>query len=557
MNITIFQNKWFKSVTFATLAGALFTFIILCGAGRSYGNLFWNFYPSHFFGVPEEHKQKLNLSPLFITEAGWDGQFYYYISNDIFGVKDTKDHVDATSYRYQRIGLPLVAKAGSLLIGSSIVSPGEYFSAHLFVLWISLIFIAVEYRRRNIKVVWLWIWCVNVGVLSSLKHGLPDAGGDALACLAFLLFLNGSIMRYTIIMSLAVLFREGFVVLAFGIFCWHILSLFSRSQRKSLISNVCVIFTCAIPGILFVALQLALKIKFGVFAFQQSGHITDWFLFGFYKSVLLHWGNTDRHGLVYLVTHITLLAGSALFAVKIGMKRNSKVFVLLPYIFLLSCFGIVVMGYYRDFAKGTAFLWLVLPLFTAYGEIYLKPIKYFGIAIFCLNIFSYATKEFKTPGGYIPGQLTDFRIQQTNEGQNSCLSNFESNIKISGHQDNPYQTIHLPTFVSPKYVVYDVEVQNLSDEIWYNGNAKEVKGRVYLSYQWYLASKTNEVIMDGVRSPFLKPIEPGTSVKARMIVKYPWKPGNYLLRISLVQEDCHWFYKRSGGSSTDLKVKIE
>jgi len=52
------------------------------------------------WGMPEEIKQH-GVTPLYLDEwnSGWDGQFYYYIANDLLGYKDTPEHIDADAYR--------------------------------------------------------------------------------------------------------------------------------------------------------------------------------------------------------------------------------------------------------------------------------------------------------------------------------------------------------------------------------------------------------------------------------------------------------------------------
>ena len=58
--------------------------------------------------------------------SGWDGQFHFYIANDLLLQKDTAQHIDAPTYRYQRIGLPLLARGLAFLTFSDWVSPLAY-----------------------------------------------------------------------------------------------------------------------------------------------------------------------------------------------------------------------------------------------------------------------------------------------------------------------------------------------------------------------------------------------------------------------------------------------
>lgn len=53
------------------------------------GNYDWLMLPAKYFGMPNELAEYYNNQTLYNYNdgVGWDGQFYYYISNDILGYK--------------------------------------------------------------------------------------------------------------------------------------------------------------------------------------------------------------------------------------------------------------------------------------------------------------------------------------------------------------------------------------------------------------------------------------------------------------------------------------
>lgn len=86
---------------------------------------------SEKFGIPGD-LVKHGLKPFYKGEdAGWDGQFYYYMANDIFATKDTAAHIDVPSYRYQRIGLSLYTAIVAKIAGQDWVSLTLYFFSYL------------------------------------------------------------------------------------------------------------------------------------------------------------------------------------------------------------------------------------------------------------------------------------------------------------------------------------------------------------------------------------------------------------------------------------------
>ena len=99
------------------------------------GNINNHIFSGEMFGVPVDLKER-GIKPLFYgpSQTGWDGQFYYYMSNDILALKDTASHIDSPSYRYQRVGLSLYAATVAKILGMDWVSPATYFISYLFLI---------------------------------------------------------------------------------------------------------------------------------------------------------------------------------------------------------------------------------------------------------------------------------------------------------------------------------------------------------------------------------------------------------------------------------------
>ena len=63
---------------------------------------------------------------------------------------------------------------------------------------------------------------------------------------------------------------------------------------------------------------------------------------------------------------------------------------------------------------------------------------------------------------------------------------------------------------------------------------------IHLSYHWFDADGTIAVF-EGLRTPLIPSIDPGNSETYEIKVAAPTEPGEYRLRITLVQEAVRWF----------------
>lgn len=79
---------------------------------------------------------------------------------------------------------------------------------------------------------------------------------------------------------------------------------------------------------------------------------------------------------------------------------------------------------------------------------------------------------------------------------------------------------------------------------------------VHLSYHWFDA-RGNIALFEGVRTPLIPSIEPGDSQAYEMKIGAPPAPGEYRLRLTLVQEGVAWFDDLPNTSAfADLSVEV-
>ena len=79
---------------------------------------------------------------------------------------------------------------------------------------------------------------------------------------------------------------------------------------------------------------------------------------------------------------------------------------------------------------------------------------------------------------------------------------------------------------------------------------------IKLSYHWF--KKDGSIaVFEGLRAPLVPAVEPGASEIFELKVATPQEPGEYRLRMTLVQEGIRWFDELPGtAASADLEVRV-
>ena len=65
-----------------------------------------------------------------------------------------------------------------------------------------------------------------------------------------------------------------------------------------------------------------------------------------------------------------------------------------------------------------------------------------------------------------------------------------------------------------------------------------------------------ERMIDGARTRLRDRVRPGSVLEAEVEVRWPEKPGDYLLVVDLVQENVAWFADRTGSPLAQGRVRV-
>lgn len=519
------------------------------------GNFNKFFLPAEMFGVPQELKQH-GVSTFYKAknECGWDGQFYYYIANDIFAIQDTEKHIDSNSYRYQRIGVPLFSKIISKVFMQTWVSPLIYYLSQLSIFLLATFFGAGFFLKKGMSPYLILFWALGVGSHLTILNGLPDVGADSFLILSIIAINAQKKILSSILLTFAALSREVYILVPTLLFISYIF-LYLREDANAK-DNLKWLFSLMIPIAVFCAWQMFIRYRFGVAPNEQAIGILGLPFVSFFHFLI--GGMTGHHDLlgnsvdasrevIGLILYFILMISSFTYLIRLVflhlqkfsfIKRQdiieilsfSIVFFLIGAIYF--CFGSTVMMHYTGYMKAANIFLFVLPWCFIYQKSRFNIILI--LCLLCINFyFSYILYlRVSVPAYKFYGDINYLKEEP------NCVSSPLSKLEIKSIKLMSKHPNYLNYFKKSYYYKLDVKITNLSNESYFPYLGK---GAVNLSYQW-LNSKKNKVLFDGIRTPIFKELKSHDSMTVHMEIPRPNIDGKCILVISLVQEGCHWFY---------------
>ena len=544
-------------------------------SGTLRNNIDFHFLPGKMFGVPED-LAKRGIEPLYLSEkeTGWDGQFYYYMSNDLLGLKDTPNHIDTPSYRYQRIGLSLYAAGFSRLLGQSWVSPLVFYISYLTLVLIATWGAARIVRDRGGFSFAGLLWAAGAGTQVTLLNALPDAAADAFLILATLAILTSRQWIGVFLLAMAALSRESYVIFPAAYLAWILWEQVAVFPLRSWPVTVLrllktpTLFSLLLPLGIFVSWQLYIRLHFGVAPSEQAHGILGLPFQGWWIAVQT--GISGNHYLVspgipsYLegisqILFMLLLLLMLGLAVTILRKKDGvhgwiKALALgsVLLVLLYACFGRAVAAHYTFYLKAANLFLFLIPLFLAEaGFSVRRQLFVYGVLVGIVAFTSsYLWRDRILPKD-IYGNYTR-ALEVSRIGKVACLKRFDVGIRLVGMEDMLSSPPLNWRFTAPRSEVLWVDLTNYSGESFV---ALHGKGSVNMSYHW-LAKDGMSVVKEGRRSMMPEGLPDGQTARVPVIVEFPDKPGDYILRLSPVQEGCAWFYMVNPASALDLQYRV-
>jgi hypothetical protein len=98
-------------------------------------------------------------------------------------------------------------------------------------------------------------------------------------------------------------------------------------------------------------------------------------------------------------------------------------------------------------------------------------------------------------------------------------------------------------------ITLPVTVRNMGSQPWSSAGGAPIN----FSFRWLLGSQ--DTMIEPARTPLNELLPPGGSASLDPNIVAPSTPGDYTLRLSMVQEGIAWFFN-SGGQPLDIPVQV-
>lgn len=546
------------------------------------GNIDNHILAGEMFGVPAAIAAH-GVEPLYHGKGmtGWDGQFYYYISNDLLGRLDTPRHIDMPSYRYQRIGLPLYVAAAAALTGQSWVSPTTFFVSYFCLLLLAVWVGCGLFVRRGLPGALILVWAFGVGTQITLFNALPDAAADAFLIfgLALCQAAPGRRLWAALPFSLAALSREIYVIFPAAILLTEFLVLVSASRAarlpwRSTVAQVLgtpSLYAWSVPLVALLGWQAYLKLHFGASAGSGATGILgaplaawwDYLRSGYSGNhKLLGTDQWARWEAASLVTFALVLATAILVPAARLMRRELSLPALDLAVLSATCFlggfycffGPVVMMHYTGYVKAIGVFSVLLPLCATAAGVGRPMVARLVALVLLLNLVTTGYYNWKSRI-VLPDinfdRLTAMSSVDRNDEQ-ACLSEHRARFALIEQRPLQQDKGALQSFFGKGELVrVKVRVTNAGSVPLVSSRAK---GGVFVSYQWF--KQGGKLVGDGIRSALRQPLSPGESADVEVVAYLPRRPGPYTMRVSAVQEGCAWFFQKDKASGLDVGFEI-
>lgn len=511
------------------------------------------------FGTPVELMER-GVEPLNrgAENSGWDGQFYYYMSNDIFGVKDTAKHIDSPSYRYQRIGLSLFSSITSKVFLQEWVSPSWYISSYFFLLIFATYAGARLLARHGIHPAFILLWSLSVGTQITLFNALPDAAADAFLILGAAALLSNRYALSVIPLCFAALSREAYALFPSAVLLLHLLYILKADNDgagagiKRLMAWRAEYFL-VIPGAVTVAWYLYVSSHFGIAPSSQAYGVLglpliSWFeclISGLQGNHIFVGGGFPAYAeaislLIFMI--VLLIAGSLAIKILISSSKDTSLNIkglalgAAVFVVMYISFGMTVITHYTGYFKALSLFFFLVPLFSAYAWITAKNyILYFLIISQALvTIYNFKVRILPYSNNFDDYTQVSKLMDKADI---PCFDEYKFMADIKSVQVFSAGTVS-KLFGGKDYMVMDVRLTNTGTHDFVSTRGK---GSVHMSYHWIDSS--GKAIADGIRTTILEKITPGKAADLKLVSYIPKNSEGLTMNLSPVQEGCAWFYQ--------------
>ena len=549
----------------AAVRGAAAAAVYLAVSLAAFGAWVHYFYAGHYGGP-------LNISMLFgISDAsleagarpiydkgigGWDGQFYYTQSNDLFIREHYVDGhlIDNVSYRYTRNGLPMMAKAASLLAGQSLTTPLAYHLTQFLFTAAGFGLLVAWLVYHNHSWMWALLWGLYGGVLRPLLHGLPDPTADALFLACILAALGGRLWLYCAAATVLCLCRESYAAPAAVL--WG-LTVANKFPWKSSANYYARVAATALPGaailvwVFYVAYQLDLPVLHGSRSLPW-GALVDWPFKAYLQCSWQDWTLATPHNnpkdiLEATCAAVCLLAVMAVVVRKAWSSSWGAVHLtpLLPHLLLMSMTGFIIWegstGYLKNVSSVVLLGVVLLPSTQS------RILRVSLLSVFAVGLYSTYKWEWRELGFLPPLETVDADPGTLTVAAVPPPARYGSSLELVSREENPdgYNGLYQRWHRSRGSVT--VRIKNTSSDPW--PMTRPGAQAITIGLKRF---EGRGVIEE--RLPLREPVPAGGSIDVRIPVSVHGDGRTpHEMRIAMVHDGRRWF--NEGDASQELVVR--
>lgn len=532
------------------------------------GNGYWAFLPSKMLGVPER-EAAAGMQP--ICMAGYDGQVYYHMSNDPFGRFDAYKHIDNVMYRYQRIGIPLLAGGLASLCGFKLTPPLLYHTLQFGMTTAGFGLLVYWLQLKRQPAVYALAWLLSVGTLQSLWMGLLDAPADALLIAALAAALSRRLWLYLPAATLLLLTREMYCLFAFAIFAatawcrvavsdtqgsWHPLRGIDWRDVRGYWPRVVL---TAVPGIVMLAWTAYLTVRFHMSPIEArtSNPNANSYPFVMMWKYIERFFKTDntfefRMAVVSAFTLIVILV----FLLRGVRRLPLALLCTIPYVLMTTCLGaamwedhgshmrvmdsaLVIIGLFMLQFDASMLLRFLLTLHAIVG-----PAVHYDMRV---------ARQWLHDPGFICQENGYYKPNPPGSPENPLLTNCASEVtwvdrqeliqrNYSGMWDRCHREVRPVT----------VAVTNHTCETWQPGLGKHP---LWLGYNLYSDNKGRHLASHSILID--KPIAPGETCEFTAYLEVLRPRRKYVVEFSVWQEGVGWFVRNDPKFGAEYAFSVE
>ena len=591
------NRQWLQRITPPWIQGltifAILTFLMSVWVHRSFQGHWWGPFLHGFqFGVPAALDEQFEIFPT--SHTGWDGQFYFFQSNDILALGDASKHIDNPSYRYQRIGSPLMARLVAWCCGQRYVSGLTYLLTQVAAVAIGYGFLAYWLRRCGHSSLWALAWLASDGVFNALAFGMPDPVGDALFIVVAVSVMTKRIWVFLPAALFLPLVREAYALIlglialatAMGWIGWgneagdspvgRLLKRFIPARLISYITGPFVVNTVetnlspelnnepkqsflakallgmyktqwfeviltAIPPLVVLGWQFYVTRRFGISPSKAGGtFMLDYPMRGWWEGLKIV---VTRNNMLEVCLHFFALALIVYTITTVWNERRKSLFAYfcIPYMLLILCMSVIAWEDYSGYMKAVGTIIIMMLLFMP------KSPGFYRYAILLLLIGEGFVMDYRRKSQimFLPYvESVELADLQSLPEMTGPLNDYGAKVEVlnpdliidyrQGRYDGIWNWCHRDLGPNIR-----VRVTNTSNSIW-QPLPKFGNHAIDLSCQWRDAD-TKKMVHETGRVPIEQQVNPNESLELELPLSYPG-PGNYDLHVSMIQEGHVWFY---------------